>query len=75
MVCNCKISNILGTFIEPNFLTLFYISFHILRKPLAITTSVERELIDLMSTFTFDTTIVVLNDLENNVLCMVFLYA
>jgi len=49
--------------------------FHILRKLLAITTSIERELIDLMSTFTFDTTTVVLNDLENNVLCMVFLYA
>ncbi|RIA95805.1 Rtr1/RPAP2 family-domain-containing protein [Glomus cerebriforme] len=49
--------------------------FHILRKPLAITTSIERELIDLMSTFTFDTTTVVLNDRENNVLCMVFLYA
>ncbi|EXX79267.1 hypothetical protein RirG_007290 [Rhizophagus irregularis DAOM 197198w] len=49
--------------------------FHILRKPLSITTSIERELIDLMCTFTFDTATVVLNDLENNVLCMVFLYA
>ncbi|GBB86676.1 hypothetical protein RclHR1_13050005 [Rhizophagus clarus] len=49
--------------------------FHILRKPLAITASIERELIDLMCTFTFDTATVVLNDLENNVLCMVFLYA
>ncbi|PKY37761.1 DUF408-domain-containing protein, partial [Rhizophagus irregularis] len=49
--------------------------FHILRKPLSITTSTERELIDLMCTFTFDTATVVLNDLENNVLCMVFLYA
>ncbi|CAG8678325.1 11275_t:CDS:2, partial [Funneliformis caledonium] len=49
--------------------------FHLLRKNLAITTGIERELINLMSTFTFDTTTVVFNDLENNVLCMVFLYA
>nr|CAG8543546.1 1189_t:CDS:2 [Entrophospora candida] len=49
--------------------------FKTLKEHLHITISVERELIDLMSTFKYDTTSVVMSDLENNILCTVFIYA
>ncbi|CAG8497740.1 3380_t:CDS:2 [Ambispora gerdemannii] len=50
-------------------------SFNFLRSHLSITTSIENELFDLIRTFTIDNSSVFLNDIENNVLCLVFIYA
>ncbi|CAG8751000.1 9084_t:CDS:2, partial [Racocetra persica] len=49
--------------------------FNLLKKQLHITANIESELIELTSTFTFDNSSVMLTDLENHILCMVFIYA
>ncbi|CAG8694724.1 339_t:CDS:2 [Cetraspora pellucida] len=48
--------------------------FNLLKKQLHITANIESELIELTSTFTFDNSSVMLTDLENHILCMVFIY-
>ncbi|CAG8608200.1 1186_t:CDS:2 [Acaulospora morrowiae] len=49
--------------------------FYLLKSQLSITVNIESELIELMSTFTLDNTSVMRSNLENNILCMVFIYA
>ncbi|KAF0519118.1 DUF408-domain-containing protein [Gigaspora margarita] len=49
--------------------------FNLLKKQLCITVNIESELIELTSTFTFDNSSVMFSDLENHILCMVFIYA
>ncbi|RHZ78782.1 hypothetical protein Glove_156g95 [Diversispora epigaea] len=49
--------------------------FYLLKPQLSITINIESELIELMSTFRFDNLLVMLKNLENNILCMVFIYA
>ncbi|KAG9295940.1 hypothetical protein G9A89_011792, partial [Geosiphon pyriformis] len=50
-------------------------SYNFLRPHLGIPISIEDELLGLMRTFTLESSSVILNDLENNILCLVFVYA